>query len=247
MIGWPFGRRSRSVAASRMTVSRHVPWPLRAGGLLLALALGAGGTLLAVRMGSGDAQADRASLADQVSRLQTELVAERGERKRWAAIASATDSQLRIERTTAERLAEQVRVLETDAARLKSDLAYFESLMPAGDGDQPLAIRRFEVEAEGPSGAMRYRALLSQGGRAEKEFSGALQLLVTLVGDGKVTTLTIPDQTGGPELRERMRLSFRRYQRVEGRFDVPAGQAVKSVQLRVLERGTVRAQQVVTP
>jgi hypothetical protein len=89
---------------------------------------------------------------------------------------------------------------------------------------------------------MRYRALVMLAGRAERVFSGSLQLRVTTERQGRTTTLTLPDE-GPPEARERMKLTFRRMLRVEGHFEVPQGAVLKSVQMRVLEKGALRAEQ----
>jgi hypothetical protein len=173
------------------------------------------------------------------------------ERDRLATLANAADSELRVERAAVERLAQQVRTLEGDNARLKADLAYLESLLPAGGpaGEKGLSIRRLEVmPAEAAANEYRYRALLVQSGRDDRDFVGNLQFAVSGMSGGKPVTLTLPDQAApdlGPQARDRIAVQFRRTLRVEGRIAVPAGIVVKSIQMRVVERGAVRAQQAV--
>lgn len=202
-----------------MTVRRHVPWPLRLAALMLAVAIGAAGGV-----------------------WLWSATSERAARERVAALASA-GSQARIDQVAAERREQQIKALESENAELKADLAYLKSLLPAADAQGPVAIRRFEVTPEaGKPGRMRYRALLMQAGRAERVFVGSLQLRVTTASQGRTKTLILPDD--GPVAgRERMQLSFRRVLRVEGHFQVPEGAVLKSVQLRVLERGALRAEQ----
>ena len=142
-----------------------------------------------------------------------------------------------------------MRLLEAENGKLKADLAYLESLLPAPEvtGDGPVAIRRFQVEAGDAPNQLHYRALLAQGGRAEREFSGSFQLVVaTESAQGKAANWTWPE-AGSADARDRTRLHFKRFLRVEGSVDVPPGVRVRSVQLRVLERGVVRAQQNATP
>lgn len=226
-----------------MTVRRHVPWPLRLASLGLAVAVGAAGGMWLWRNAFDGAAVERDRLATEVAKLRDELDRESAARRRIAGTIVSADSQVRIDQVAAERREQQIRELEAENAELKSDLAYLESLLPAADAQGPVTIRRFEVEPDvGEPNRMRYRALLMQAGRAERVFSGSLQLRVTTVSQGRTTTLTLPDE-GPAEARERMKLSFRRLLRVEGHFEVPQGAVLKSVQMRVLEKGALRAEQ----
>jgi multidrug efflux pump subunit AcrA (membrane-fusion protein) len=227
-----------------MTVRRHVPWPLRAATLALAVAVGAAGGMWAWRALFDGAASERQRLSAEVVRLDARVAEESAERQRVAAIIVAAQNQLRIEQAAAERLEEQVKQLQAENAELKSDLAYLESLFPTADTQGPVAIRRFEVEPDGAEpNRMRYRALLMQAGRTERRFSGSLQLVVTMQGNAGTKMMTLPDD-GPAQARERMKLSFRRVLRIEGHFQVPEGARLQSVRLRVLERGTLRAEQM---
>ncbi|MBX3590947.1 MAG: hypothetical protein KF755_08570 [Burkholderiaceae bacterium] len=235
--------RRRSVSAARMTVRRHVPWPLRLASLALAVAVGAAGGMWLWRNAFDGAAAERDRLGAEVSRLRDQLAEATADRRRIAGTMVSADSQVRIDQVAAARREQQIRELEAENAELKADLAYLESLLPAADAQGPVAIRRFEVEPDASEpNRMRYRALVMLAGRAERVFSGSLQLRVTTESQGRTTTLVLPDE-GPPEARERMKLSFRRMLRVEGHFEVPQGAVLKSVQMRVLEKGALRAEQ----
>jgi hypothetical protein len=212
--------------------------------MVLAVVVGAIGAIAIWQLLFGNAAIEQRVLAEQLEALQRQLTAESGERQRLAGIANAADSQLTVAQTAAERLAREVKNLEAENGRLKADLAYLESLLPAGPTEGPVAIRRFEVEPDASTGLMRYRALLTQGGRGDRDFEGSLQLVVSTMADGKPGTLTWPKQ-GAEAERERMKVAFRRYRRVEGMFEVPGGTTVRAVQLRVMEGGAVRAQETV--
>lgn len=226
-----------------MIVRRHVPWQLRLAGIVFSVAVGAVGALWLWQTTIGTASSERVSLRVELMQVRDRLAAESEERQRLTAIANAAESQVKVEQSAAERLASQLKNLETENARLKTDLAYLESLLPAaGESEGPVAIRRFEVEPDDAPNQLRYRALLTLSGRTEKEFAGFLQLLVSAETDGKPATWTWPDQAA-PATRDGVRVAFKRYQRIEGNFAIPPGSTVKSVQIRVLERGAVRAQQ----
>ena len=105
--------------------------------------------------------------------------------------------------------------------------------------------QHLEVQPDAAPRQMRYKALLMQTARSGRGFDGVLQLVVNTRQGGKAGGLTVPPSTGARK-GEGLPVSFRRYQRVEGMFEVPAGAVVTSVQIRVLEAGAVRAQQTVT-
>lgn len=236
-------RRLFGVSAARMTIRRHVPWPLRLASLALAVSVGAVGALWTWQSLFGRTSATQDSQRLEIARLNGELTALTNEKQRLDAIVNSASSQIKVEQTAAERLAGQIKTLEEENARLKSDVAYFESLLPAGSGsDAGVTIRRFEVTPDAGGSQIRYRAMIMQGGRQEREFTGNVQLLVHTVSGGRPGTWSWPDQAGA-EARERGKIGFKRYQRLEGVIDLPPGTVARSVQLRVLEKGAVRAQQ----
>lgn len=237
-------RRMRSRAAPTLIIRRPASWSVRAGALLLTLLAGValGWWWAARTLPTADTSGTQASGAvDQARQLES------AELSRLQAIANAADSQVKMERSAAERLARQARELEIDNARLKSDLTYLESLLPASDGQAGMAVRGFRVEFDASQSQLYVRALLTQGGRLERDFVGSLQLQVQLQVSGRAVTLIVPDQGTSPVLRETFKLNFRRAHRVQAMVPLPPGAVVRSVQLRVLEGGAVRAQQTAMP
>lgn len=235
--------RRRSVSVARMTVRRHVPWPVRLATLALAAALGTASGMWLWRAVFDGAAIERDRIDAELAALRDRRADQRTERMLLPGVLVPAESGLRIDQVAAQRREQQLRELEAENAELKADLAYLESLLPAADAQGPVAIRRFEVEPDGGEPKrMRYRALLMQAGRVERLFSGSLQLLVTTVTEGRTRILKLPDD-GPADARERMKLSFRRLLRVEGYFTVPEGAVLTSVQMRVLERGVLRAEQ----
>ena len=119
--------------------------------------------------------------------------------------------------------------------------------MPSGGQGEVIAVRSLEVLPDTVPNQLRYRALVVQGGREERNFQGSLQIVMTLVSEGKPLTLVVPDPKGGEgKAPDNMKLNFTRYLKVDGQVDIPAGAVLKTFQLRVLERGAVRAQQSIS-
>ncbi|MBI5924909.1 MAG: hypothetical protein HY836_04860 [Aquabacterium sp.] len=234
---WRLIRRRLSISSPRMAVRSHLPWPLRWAVAALMLGFSAALALWAFEFGrniAGLSQDGRQS-GEILTQLRQQLDGARHERDAAQAIANSADSLLKAERVTQQRLAEQVKSLETENLALKDDLGFFERLLPAsGSG---LSVRGLQVETPVP-GQLRFQLLImQQGGRNQPEFKGRVELLLSGVRDGRPWADTVPPFTQA--------LAFKQYRRVEGQVTLPAGSVVKQVQVRVLdEAGQVRAGQV---
>jgi hypothetical protein len=243
---WKLFVRNLSVSAPRVSVRSHTPWPLRAlvGFVVLAVAAAAGVALY--EYGKQFTGPDPRVLAAEIERLQSQLRETKADRDRYAAVAAAYESQMKVERASQEQLAQQVSTLETESNRLREDLSFFESLLPAaGTPGKGVVIRSFRVQPEGAPGAtneMRYRLLVQQSGKPDRDFVGSVQLLVSFLQGARSFTLQVPDPAAA-STPARLDLSFRHYQRVEGTFSLPAGAVAKSVQVRIVSGGQTQVQQ----
>jgi len=233
-------RRRMSVSAPRMTVRTHVPWPMRAAGLIALLAVSGALALWIYDAGrhfAGFSGVDSAEL----ERLRKQLVEVTSERDRLVAAGNSIESRMSIERSAQQQLANQVRALEIDNARLKEDLAFFDGIANKGEASG-VAIKRLTVEPDDVPRQMRYRILVTQGGKQTRDFTGTLQLILTLQQGGKAVIINLPDSDPRAD-RKVFQVNFRRYQRLEGSLTIPEGATLKQVQARVLEGSMVRAQQ----
>ena len=132
-------------------------------------------------------------------------------------------------------------------AALKEDLAFFQSLMPAGGKDAPgVSINRARVQPEVVPGEYRYRLLLVQTGQRAKEFQGNVQLVLNVEQNERKFVVMVPPDAG--RNAKEYQVNFKFFQRVEGSFKVPSGAVVKSMQVRVFEMGasTPKLTQTVT-
>lgn len=239
---WKLFLRQLSVSAPRMTVRSQLPLTLRAllGFLFLALAAAVGVALY--EYGRDLAGPDRKELAAEVERVQSQLRELRAERDRFAAMATAMENQIKIERAAQQQLAQQVGALEADRNKLRDDLAFFEALLPTKPGAQGVVIRSFRMQPDDSPTRMRYRLLVQQAGKPDRDFVGAVQMQVNLVQSGRPVTVQLPDPAV-PEMAKSLELSFRHYQRVEGEFAVPEGAVARSVLVRIVSSGQTKTQQ----
>ena len=229
-------RQRLSVVSRPASIRAHRAWywpALAITAIACALLLG-GFWILGYGPGSFDSSEGRRERAE----LQERIAALEEEAGKLRSFVVSSDSRIQVERTAQGQLAKQVKALEDDNARLKEELAFFETLLPGEQGkDARLTIHRFRVEPNGLPGEYKYRMLVYQGtGRDSKVFQGSLQFVVSLQRDSKSVIVTLPESRGTTG-DSGFQLSFRRVQRVEGLFKVEPNATVKTVQVRVLENG----------
>jgi hypothetical protein len=214
-----------------MAVRPEVAWQWRS--LRLALAVAAAWLLLSIFGGKGlsyrQAETDVSSLQSQVEGQETELTELRAQ-------AARNERQLQMERAAAADLAKQLKALTFENAKLKEDLAFFQSLMstPAAR-EGAINVSRFRLLPEPVAGEYRYQVLLVQSGRRMTEFHGKLQFIIDAQQNGRKLAIVVPAETER-DARE-YQLNFKFFQRVEGTLRLSPGTVLNSVQLRVYENG----------
>jgi len=231
-------RRRFGIAAPKVSVRTHVPWYLRWLGLAVLLAFSAALAAWMYDAGRRYAGFDRSEVEQELSAARSELGRIRGELERLSAIANAADSKVSIERTAQQKLAQQARALEQDNARLREELAIFESMLSSDTASAaPLSVLRFKVEPDMLPGEFHYRVLLlASGPRRGREFQGRLELVVNLTQGGRSAMILVPGE--GHADSATFRLAFKHFQRVDGTFRVDPKARVESVQVRVYETGS---------
>ena len=228
-------RQRFGIAAPKVAVRTQMPWYLRWLGVAVLLAFSA---VLAAWMydaGRRFAGFDRSEVEQELTSSRHELASVRDELSRLRAANNSADSKISIERTAQQKLAQQIRTLEQDNARLREELAIFESMLSSDTASAaPLSVLRFKVEPEVIPGEYRYRVLLlAAGPRRGKDFQGRLALVVNLTESGRGAMITVPGPADPDS--SAFRLNFKHFQRVEGVFRVSPKAKVTSVQVRVYE------------
>lgn len=242
----PFFRRPRASAAPRLTVQKHVPLWLRVLGVLVAVLLGGAIAIAGWQATVGKGAAQRDALAAENQILKEQLALAVADAKKLQVLADTAQARIKIEQTAQQDLARQLTALEADNAKIKVDLAYMESLLPtAATTAGAISIRRLAFDKDKTSSQWQMKALLVQADKAEREFSGTLQLVVTGLQNGKPVTWTWPENTK-PDAVAKAKISFKRTLRLNETVMMPLEMQVKTLQLRVLEAGSVRVAQTVS-
>jgi hypothetical protein len=226
------------IAAPRVAVHSPVPWYLRWVGIALLLGVSAASAAWIYDAGRRFAGFDRNEVETELAGVRAELLEAQAELDKLRAVANAADSRLAIERTAQQKLAQQIRALEQDNARLREELGTLDSMLSSDSrAGTALSIYRFKVEPDVLPGEYRYHLLLvTPRARSEREFNGRLELVVNLTEDGRNAMMTFPEpgDTGAGAFR----LVFKYFRRVEGSFRVNPRAKVENVQARIYESGS---------
>jgi len=224
------------ITAPRVAIRPAMPWYLRWSGMIVLAVVVVFVARAAYDFGlrfagfeHSEASSEQERLAEENNRLQQENTELR------AGLAQS-ERQRQIDHIAYDDLGKQVKALSNENAGFKEDLAFFETLMPAGGKEGGISINRFRVEPGALPGEYHYRLLVMQTGRRTDNFQGNLQLVVNLQQDNEKQVMTLPPQ--GAEDQSPYKLNFRFYQRVDGIFHVAPGTEVKGVQVRVFETGS---------
>jgi hypothetical protein len=235
---WAKMRRRFGIAAPRVEIHTQIPWYWRWVGLAVLLAVAAASAAWIYDAGRRFAGFDHSEVQQRLFRVQGELEDTRAELARVRAIANAADSRVAIERTAQQKLAQQVRSLEQELTRVREELAMVEQMLTSEERHtQSLAIYQFKVQPDVLPGEYRYRLLLlTPTDRRGRDFSGRLELVVSLQEGGQNAMMSFPEP--GDAAAAAFRLAFKYFRRVEGTFRVSPKAKVESVQVRVYESGS---------
>lgn len=235
---WRKLRQQLGIAAPRVAVHTQIPWYWRWAGIAVLLGISAAAAAWIYDAGRRFAGFDHGEVQQQLFRVRSELDDARAELVRLRSLANAADSRLAIERTTQQKLAQQIRALEEENAKVREELATLETMFSSdARSANALAIHSFKVEPDVLPGEYRYHLLLvGPQSRRERDFSGRLELVVSLQEGGQNVMMSFPEKKDAGAAA--FRLSFKYFRRVEGMFRVSPKAKVESVQVRVYESGS---------
>jgi hypothetical protein len=233
--------RRLTVSAPRMAVHSALPWPFRWAMLAIVFGFCAAIALWAFEFGKDIAGLDRgnkeqlqqAHLDNATLRDRVDVLTE--ERNKAQLATNTVDTVLTAGKVEIDKLIDQNKLLALENQRLKSDLGFFEQLIPTSAGNAgQLAIRGLQAEML-PSGEIKWQVLVIQGSKNPAEFDGQLELVFTGLLNAKPWTVSL---LGGS-----LAIKVKQYGRLEGVYQPPAQMIVKTVIAKVLQGQTVRAVQ----
>ncbi|MDE2599240.1 MAG: hypothetical protein KGL40_06415 [Rhodocyclaceae bacterium] len=228
------------ISAPRLTVRTHVPWHWRAASIIVitaaSLAL-AGWIYDAGRSIAGFKNAAMDTLKTRVEDQEAEL-------KELRNTVTASSARLQIEQAAQDQLKKHAAELEEENVRLKEELAVFENMAQGRGAEGSLAISRLRVEPAGEGGYNYTMLVTRQQTKKDGEFRGQLQFLLNIQEAGHGAMISLP-VAGDPEA-VRYQVAFRNFHRLAGRFRIPDGAQLISVEARLVQDGGVKATQRIT-
>ena len=183
--------------------------------------------LWAFEFGKGIAGLDT-DAQDELKKLRAEVIELRSDRDKSRTVANTSGSLLIAEKAAQEKMAAQIKQLESDNRLMRDDLGFFEKLLPAGGADGT-TIRGLQAELLSPT-QLKWQVLVIQSVKNAPDFNGKLDLTINGTLAGRPWMVSLP---GGAQA-----LEFRQYRRIEGVLDLPSQAVVKTVTAKVVE-GTV--------
>lgn len=237
-------RRLRSrfgISAPRLTVRTHVPWHWRAASVIVIIAAS-----LALAGWIYDAGRSIAGFkSSAMDTLKMRLEEQESELKQLRASVTSVSARLQIEQAAQEQFKKHAAQLEEENIRLKEELAVFENMAQGRGAEGSLAISRLRISPAAPEGNYSYTLLATrQQGKKDSDFRGQLQLQLSVQQEGGNAMINLP-AAGDPEIG-RYQVSFRNFQRLEGRFSIPEGAQLLSVEARLVQDGSIKAAQRIT-
>ena len=210
-----------------MSVRSALPWPVRWVLGAVMLGFSASIALWAFEFGKGIAGLDTDS-KDELKLLRAEVIQLRSDRDKALTVSNTSGSLLTAEKAAQEKMAAQIRQLESDNLMLRDDLGFFEKLLPASGADG-VSIRSLQAELLSAS-QLKWQLLVIQPVKNAPEFNGQMEVTINGTLAGKPWMVNLP---GGAQI-----LRFKQYRRVEGVLDLPPQAVVKTVTAKIVE-GTV--------
>ena len=183
--------------------------------------------LWAFEFGKGIAGLDT-DAQDELKKLRAEVIELRSDRDKAQTVSNTSGSLLIAEKAAQEKMAAQIKQLESDNRLMRDDLGFFEKLLPAGGADGT-TIRGLQAELLSPT-QLKWQILVIQSVKNAPDFNGKLDLTINGTLAGRPWMASLP---GGAQA-----LEFRQYRRIEGVLDLPPQAVVKTVTAKVVE-GTV--------
>jgi hypothetical protein len=226
-------RRRLTISAPRVAVRNALPWPLQWVMVAVVLGLCAAISLWAFEFGKSIAGLDSGA-KEELVKLREDAAKLREERDKAQSVLNTSASLITAEKSAQERLAAQIKVLESENRALRDDLGFFEKLMPASGSADGVAIRGLQAEVLAGT-QLKWQVLVMQPLKNAPEFRGGLVMSVSGTLGGKPWIMDLP---GGAQP-----LQFRQYRRMEGMIDLPASAVVKNVSAKVVEGTATRAVQ----
>jgi hypothetical protein len=215
-------KRHFGPTAPHVAVRAEIPWYWRLFWIVLLLGTGFYlGFWRYAREGAFD-------LREEIERLEQE-------NKVLRAQTIHVERQQQVTTVAQGDLAKDLSSLQEENVKLKEDVAFYKSILEESAGVAVVKLHSFKVTRGDKPGEYRYRMLLIQSGKHDKNVQGNLQLTLLGTQSGKPVTLAL---AGGAGSQRSGKVNFKYYQPLEGGFTVPGQMTAESLQAKFFQVGS---------
>ena len=229
---WRKIRAKIGIRSGKVAIKRHSPWYTKFAGYGLMMGVAGAVAWYLVDNSYKITGFNREEATAQIAKL----TGENGQLKREFELARSVlnerEGQLKIEKSAQSELAKNLGQIQEENASLKEDIAFLRNIMSSGNVPEGLTIANLKIEADALPNEFRYRMLLTQGGQRKQDFKGKVQVVARIQQGTQQTAVSFPSDAEVRGLGGE--IEFRYYQKVDGRFRIPQGAQLKSIQVRVL-------------
>lgn len=223
-------RKRMTVTAPAAVVGSQTSWGSQVLAVLVFVAACAGSAYWGFGKGKETVGMDNSTQAE-LSRLRTTVTELEKELNSAQTIMNTSDSRLTTERAVQTRLQEKVDSLTAENSRLRSDLGFYENLIPSENANK-VEIRGLQVTPGTTQTAdsrqqLYWQVLLMHPQKSAGQTSGTLELSYTYEENGKEKTVRA----------HRIPVKFRQHKRFDGTLELPQGHTVIRKFAVALKRG----------
>ena len=183
-----------------------------------------------------DAALNAAEVRAQRKQVKT-LESDKAELRERVAIL---ERAAQVERQAYSHVDRTLRELQDQILDLKEELAFYRGIVARRGEVRGLAIQSFKVQRDGDPGQYRYKLVLTRMEKNAKVLQGNVSLTVAGEQEGSFKRFTLSDLSG--QGQRDLKLSFRHFQRLEGRLNLPEGFIPHRVEVKVKTSGKKQTQ-----
>jgi hypothetical protein len=229
---WRKIRSKIGIRSEKVAIRTHTPWYVKFGGYGLMMGVAGAVAWYLVDNSYKITGFNREEATAQIARLTADNERLKREYDLTKTLLNEREGQLKVEKASQEEFSKNLSQLQEENAGLKEDLGFLRNIMSTGSVPEGMAISNLKVEPDALPNEFRYRLLVTQGGQRKQDFKGKIQVIARVQTGAQQTTMSFPPDA---ELRAAGgEMEFRYYQKVDGRFRIPEGSQLKSVQVRLL-------------
>lgn len=209
-------------------------------GLLLGLSI-LGGCAAIALWGPEDNAIQKLFSTQEIEVLNEQLAQLKSKTTDLQEEISRTNELVKLDREARSKLNLLITNLESENAKLKEDLAFFEGFIP-GSLQGAISLKRLQVNKDTVPDQYRYKALVIQGSQ-RPEVTLNVQVLIKVLNKGESSVIVLPNSDTSEDPQFTIKLT--RFSRVSGVFSLPEGSKLQSVEMRILDAGAIRAQSTI--